>query len=300
MDIAFLGLGLMGNPMAANLLKAGHRLTVWNRTPGKAAGLLALGAREAASAAEAVQDAAVVFTMLTDGKSVEDLLVTQGVAAAMPAGSLLIDCSSIGPAEARHHAAILAERGIGQLDAPVSGGPSGAEKAALAIMVGGRREDWSRGEAVLQALGRPTYIGPVGCGQVAKLANQVIVALAIGAVSEALFLAHEGGADPAAVRQAMLGGFADSLILQIHGQRMLDRKFLPGGPAAMHLKDMNNVLAEAKAVGVALPLSETVQKLFADLVHSRGPRVDHSGLLLEVERRNPGHRMGGAGDTLPA
>lgn len=297
--IAFLGLGLMGQPMAANLLQAGHALTVWNRSPGKTAALLAAGAREAATPAAAVAGAEVVFTMLSDGKAVGDLLFAQGVAAAIAKGALVIDCSSIAPAEARAHAARLAEAGIGQLDAPVSGGPSGAEAATLAIMVGGTAADWERGRPLLEALGRPTLIGPPGCGQVGKLANQIIVGLAIGAVAEALLLANESGADPAAVRKAMTGGFADSLILQIHGQRMLDRTWLPGGACAMHLKDMDNALSEAGSLGLTLPLAERTRELFAKVVETRGPGVDHSGLLLEIERLNPGHRMGEGADTLP-
>jgi 2-hydroxy-3-oxopropionate reductase len=199
---------------------------------------------------------------------------------------------------------MLAGRGIGHLDAPVSGGPSGAEEATLAIMVGGTEADFVKGRPLLEALGRPTHVGPPGAGQLAKLANQTIVGLAIGAVAEALLLAGEGGADPAKVRQAMTGGFADSLILQIHGERMLDRTFLPGGPAAMHLKDMRTVMAEAEALGLELPLAGAVTDLFERLVDTYGPRVDHSGLLLEVERRNPGHRLSGTGpeareDKLP-
>lgn len=297
--IAFLGLGLMGRPMAANLMKAGHELTVWNRSAGKADELVAAGAAEAATPAEAVAGAEAVFTMLSDGPAVAALLFEQGVAAAIPRGALVIDTSSIAPAEARTHAARLAEAGIGHLDAPVSGGPSGAEAGKLAIMVGGEPADWERGRPLLEALGRPTLIGGPGAGQVGKLGNQIIVALAIGAVAEALLLAGEGGADAAALRQAMTGGLADSLVLQIHGQRMLDRTWLPGGPCAMHLKDMDNVLAEAKGLGLTLPLAERARELFVRLMEHRGPRVDHSGLMLELERLNPGHRLGTAEDRLP-
>jgi 2-hydroxy-3-oxopropionate reductase len=298
-EIAFLGLGLMGRPMALNLIKGGHRLRVWNRSADKAATLVAAGAVSKNTAADAAEGADVVFTMLSDGRAVHQVLFDDGVAETLNPGALLIDTSSIGPAEAREHAKRLADRGIGALDAPVSGGPTGAEAASLAIMVGGSEAHWQKGEPLLKLLGRPVRIGPVGTGQLAKLANQVIVALAIGAVSEALFLSHEGGADPAAVRRALTGGFADSLILKIHGERMLQRKFVPGGAAAMHLKDMDNVLAEAKALGIRLPLAETVRKLFADLVQHRGRRVDHSGLLLELERLNPGHRLGKDPDQLP-
>lgn len=297
--IAFLGTGLMGRPMAANLLKAGHAVTAWNRSAEKAQALVANGATVAASPAEAVKDAEVVFTMLTDGASVGDLLFKQGVAGALAKGALVIDCSSIQPAEAKRHAEGLAKVGASQLDAPVSGGPSGAEAATLAIMVGGSEADYARGEPLLKALGRPTKVGGVGAGQLVKLANQLIVGLALGAVAEALLLVDEGGGDAAAARKAMTGGFADSLVMQIHGQRMLDRKFLPGGPAQMHLKDMNNVLAEAKASGLELPLSSLMQQIFAGLASNFGPRVDHSGVLLELERRNPGHTLGEGKAILP-
>jgi 2-hydroxy-3-oxopropionate reductase len=297
--IAFLGIGIMGAPMAANLLKAGYAVTVWNRTVAKTKPLAEGGATVAETSAAAAKAADVVFTMLADGAAVGDLLFRDGVAEAMPRGGLVIDTSSIEPARARDHAQRLAAAGIGHLDSPVSGGPSGAEKASLAIMVGGTEADYARGSAVLACLGRPTHVGPPGAGQVAKLANQVIVALAIGAVAEGLLLAERGGADPAAVRQALLGGFADSLILQIHGQRMLDRRFLPGGPARMHLKDLNNVAVVAKESGLTLPLADEVRKLFQAVVDHGGAGYDHSAILLEIERLNPPARLGTQPDTLP-
>jgi 2-hydroxy-3-oxopropionate reductase len=297
--IAFLGIGIMGAPMAANLLKAGYAVTVWNRTVAKAKPLAEHGATVAETPALAASAADVVFTMLADSAAVGDILFRDGVAEALPRGGLVIDTSSIEPARARDHAKRLAAAGIGHLDAPVSGGPSGAEKASLAIMVGGTDADYARGSEVLACLGRPTHVGPPGAGQVAKLANQVIVALAIGAVAEGLLLAARGGADPAAVRQALLGGFADSLILQIHGQRMLDRRFLPGGPARMHLKDLNNIATAAKDAGLTLPLSDGVRQLFQSLVDHGGADYDHSAILLEIERLNPPARLGSQPDTLP-
>ena len=297
--IAFLGIGIMGAPMAANLLKAGYAVTVWNRTVAKTKPLAEGGATVAETSAAAAKAADVVFTMLADGAAVGEMLFRGGVAEALPRGGLVIDTSSIEPARARDHAQRLAAVGIGHLDSPVSGGPSGAEKASLAIMVGGTEADYARGSAVLACLGRPTHVGPPGAGQVAKLANQVIVALAIGAVAEGLLLAERGGADPAAVRQALLGGFADSLILQIHGQRMLDRRFLPGGPARMHLKDLNNVAVVAKESGLTLPLADEVRKLFQAVVDHGGAGYDHSAILLEIERLNPPARLGTQPDTLP-
>ncbi len=304
--IAFLGLGLMGRPMAAKLIAAGHRLAVWNRSPDKAQPLLAAGARAAATPAEAAAGAEVVFTMLSDGAAVGEVLFgpsgsngVEGAAGALAEGSLVIDCSSIEPSRARDHAARLRDLGVGALDAPVSGGPSGAEAATLAIMVGGSEADYARGEAILQALGRPVRVGPAGAGQLAKLANQIIVGLEIAAVAEALLLASQGGADPAKVREAMTGGFADSLVLQIHGQRMLAREFLPGGAARIHLKDFTNIVAEAEACGLELPFSRVALELFQSLVARGGGGWDHSALLLELERRNPPARLGDAPDLLP-
>lgn len=297
--IAFLGTGLMGAPMAANLIAAGHELAVWNRTADKARSLVDQGARLGDTPADAVRGAEVVFTMLTDGAAVTDLLEAKGVADALEPGALVIDCSSIPPETAKQHAALLADRGIGYLDAPVSGGPSGAESASLAIMVGGSDGDYAKGEPVLQQLGRPTHVGPAGAGQLAKLANQTIVALAIGAVAEGLLLAHQGGADAAKVREAMTGGFADSKILQIHGEKMLDRRFLPGGAASIHLKDLQTILQTAEAHDLELPLSRRVHDLFADLVERGGGSWDHSALLTELEHLNPPARLGDKDDTLP-
>ena len=298
--VAFLGTGLMGAPMAANLLKAGFALTVWNRTPAKAQPLVDRGALPAGSAADAVAQADAVVAMLSDGAAVDELLEGQGVAAALPGGALFVDCSSIPPATARRHAERLAAAGVGYLDAPVSGGPSGAESASLAIMAGGSEAAFARGEPLLKAMGAPTRVGPAGAGQTAKLANQVIVGLAIGAVAEGLLLAEQGGADPAKVKQALTGGFADSKILQIHGQRMLDRTFIPGAAARVHLKDMATILDAAAEAGLTLPLSQTVHDLFRDLAERGGAGYDHSALLLELERRNAPARLGDKPDRLPA
>lgn len=297
--VAFLGTGLMGGPMAANLAKAGYEVAVWNRTASKTATAVAAGARTAETPAEAARDAYILFTMLTDGAAVTDLLFGQGVAQALPEGALVVDTSSIPPETARDHAARLRERGIGHLDAPVSGGPSGAENGTLAIMAGGSDADFDRGRPLLEVLGRPVLVGPPGAGQTAKLANQVIVALAIGAVAEGLLLASKGGADPAKVREAMTGGFADSKILQIHGQRMLDRTFVPGGAASVHLKDLRTILDTAREQDLRLPLAETIAKLFEDLVARGGAGYDHSAVLLELERLNPSARLGAGKDTLP-
>lgn len=297
--LAVLGTGLMGAPMAANLLTAGHGVTVWNRTSAKTASLVEKGAVAALSPSEAVAGADVVVTMLENGEVVTAVLFDSGAADALDPGTLVIDMSSIPPATARDHAVRLEAIGAAHLDAPVSGGTVGAEAATLAIMAGGRREDFDRAAGVFAALGRATHVGPHGAGQVAKLANQIIVGVTIGAVAEALLLAAAAGADPAAVRQALRGGFADSRILEIHGQRMIDRSFLPGGRAAIHLKDMETILAAAADASVSLPFSKTARELFVSLVAAGGGDYDHSALLLELERRNAPARVGDAPDTLP-
>ncbi len=297
--IAVLGTGLMGAPMAANLLGAGHRVTVWNRTRAKTEPLIAQGAAGAASPAETVAGADAVITMLESGPVVTAVLFDAGAAGALGAGTLVIDMSSIPPATAREHAARLEANGAAHLDAPVSGGTVGAEAGTLAIMVGGARGDFERARDVFAPLGRATRVGAHGAGQTAKLANQIIVGVTIGAVAEALLLAAAGGADPAAVREAMKGGFADSPILELHGQRMIDRTFLPGGRCRIHLKDMQTIVDSARGLSLGLPFSETARELFDSIVAAGGGAYDHSALLLELERRNTPARVGDAADTLP-
>jgi 2-hydroxy-3-oxopropionate reductase len=298
--IAFLGIGLMGAPMAANLLKAGFALTAWNRTRAKAEALAAQGATVAASPAATVKDADIVITMLTNGPAVEAVLFgPENAAAAIRKGTLAIDMSSIPPATARAHAERLAARGSAYLDAPVSGGTVGARDGKLVIMVGGSAENFARAQPVFAALGKPTLVGGPGAGQLAKLCNQAIVGITIGAVAEALLLAAAGGADPAAVRQALMGGFADSRILQEHGQRMLNRRFLPGFAVGNQVKDLDTVLDAAREARLSLPLAERVTESFKRLAAAGGAGYDHSGLLLELEKRNAPARVGSGPDTLP-
>ena len=293
--LAFLGIGLMGKPMAANLLKAGYEVTIWNRTTSKAEALLPLGARIAASPAEAA-GVDIIITMLEAGPQVEsvlDLALDQ-----IAAGSLVIDMSSTRQAEAQSLHAKLNKRGIHFMDAPVSGGVLGAEAATLAIMAGGSAEDFRRAEPVFAAMGRSTLVGPAGCGQLAKLCNQLIVGATIDIVAEALLLAQAGGADPTAVRQAIRGGFAESRILEVHGQRMLDRNFIPGGQIKTQTKDLENILIAATNAGISLPVTEIVALHFRSLVTSL-PFADHSAALLALERSNPGKRVGSGADKLP-
>ncbi len=297
--IAVLGTGLMGAPMAARLIAAGHAVAVWNRTRAKTAPLAARGARVADTPAEAVAGAEAVIAMLENGPVVERVLFELGAAEALAPDTLVIDMSSIPPATARDHAARIEALGARHLDAPVSGGTVGAEAGTLTIMAGGAKEDFARAAPVFAPLGRATHVGPHGAGQLAKLANQIIVGVTIGAVAEALLLAAAGGADPAAVREALRGGFADSRILELHGQRMIERTFLPGGRSAIQLKDLETIVAAAKDAGLALPFSETARALFESLVAGGGGDYDHSALLLELERRNPPARVGDKPDTLP-
>lgn len=287
--IAFLGTGLMGRPMAANLIRAGHRLRVWNRTRAKTEPLVEMGAHTADSPADAARGCEVVITMLSDGPAVADVLFEQGTADAIADGTVVIDMSSIPPPTARDHAQRLARRGIVHVDAPVSGGTGGARDATLAIMAGAEPEAFERVRDLLSVLGRPTHVGPPGSGQLAKCCNQAIVAVTIGAVAEALLLAAAGGADPAAVREALSGGFADSRVLREHGQRMLKRDFEPGGPVRLQSKDLKTALA---AADVDLPLTKAVDELFDALGEHGGLELDHSALLLELERMNAPLRLG--------
>jgi 3-hydroxyisobutyrate dehydrogenase-like beta-hydroxyacid dehydrogenase len=285
-NVAFLGIGLMGSRQAKRLLDAGHSLTVWNRSREKAEALSAFGARVVDTAAEAVGDADVVILMLENGRIVTDVLFSQRVAGALRPGAVLIDMSSIKPAEAQEHAKHLAERGVHHIDAPVSGGTLGAEQGTLAIMTGGESEIFDRVEPILKIMGRPVHVGPNGAGQLAKLANQIIVGVTIGAVAEALLLAQQGGADPAKVREALRGGFAESRILDLHGQRMVERDFVTKGRSVTHLKDLDNALDAAERIDLdALPYTALTADLFRGLIANAGD-LDHSGLLVELERRN--------------
>lgn len=285
--IALIGTGLMGLPMSRNVLKAGHELSVWNRTRARAEPLLADGAKVVDSAAEAVQDAEFIITMLSDGFASGALVDDPQVQAALAKGAIWIDMSSTKPEHARAQAETLQRLDIGHLDAPVSGGTKGAEDATLAIMVGGEPKTFDAAKAVLEAMGRPVHVGPSGTGQLSKLANQTIVAVTISAVAEAMLLVEQGGADPAAVRAALKGGFADSTILQQHGKRMTDRNFEPGGLTKFQIKDLNNTLDEAAHLGLKLPATQSVRDRFQHFSDAlAGGEKDHSGLYLELRDLN--------------
>lgn len=284
--IALLGVGLMGVCAGRRLLEAGHPVYAWNRTPAKAQLLAAQGAMFCSTAAEATAQAEFTISFLENGPVVGDVLFAQGAAQGMARGSMFIDMASIQPREARDHAARLSEMGIAHLDAPVSGGTVGAQAGTLAIMVGGRPADFERARQVLDVLGRATLVGPHGAGQLTKLANQMIVGITIGAVAEALLFASKGGADMAKVREAIGGGFAESRILQLHGERMVHRDFAPRGSMKTQLKDMRNVLATAREIGFDAPVTTLFEALYAQGIEHGLGELDHSGLFVELASRN--------------
>lgn len=288
--IAFLGTGLMGAPMASRLLDAGFDVTVWNRNSAKSAPLAEKGAALAQSATEVVETADVIITMLTDGPAVRDVLFDQGTAAVLKKGSVVIDMSSISPDFAREHAKRLAAIGVDHIDAPVSGGVVGAQEGTLAIMAGGDEAIIAGLADVFKPMGRLTRVGSSGAGQLAKLANQQIVAVTIGAIAEAMVLVEKGGGSRAAFRNAIRGGFCESRILELHGKRMIERNFEPGGTSRIQLKDLNSILQTASDLSLSLPLTETIREAFASFVEEGGGEKDHSALLLHLEKLNESHK----------
>jgi len=286
MKVAFLGTGLMGAPMVRNLANAGHELHIWNRSYEKAAQLSEF-AQVYKSSVDAVSNVEIVITMLSDGPVTTSVLQSQGVIEAAPEKTLFIDMGSVEPDCDQRLARLAKTQGKRFLDAPVSGGVKGAEAATLTIFVGGEAADMKDALPVFEALGRPNLIGPIGAGQTAKLANQLIVAITIGAVAEAFKLAESAGCDSAILRQALRGGFADSRILDLHGERMVNRNFVPGGRAKSQLKDVHNALSLAAASGLELPLAKSVECSFRSLVEEYdGGDLDHSAYYLWLEKKN--------------
>jgi 2-hydroxy-3-oxopropionate reductase len=284
MNIGFIGLGIMGRPMALHLKAAGHTLLVPERAS------LPQDIRDAATVladAEAVAKASeVIILMVPDTPDVERVLFgAGGVAGGLSAGKLVIDMSSISPTATKDFAARVAALGAGYLDAPVSGGEVGAKNAALTIMVGGAPADFERALPLFQAMGKNiTHVGEApGAGQVCKVANQIIVALNIQAVAEALTFARKAGADPAKVRQALMGGFANSRILEVHAERMINRTFAPGFRIRLHQKDLNLALGSAKDMGMALPNTAIAQQMFSVVTAAGGADLDHSALVQAIE-----------------
>jgi 3-hydroxyisobutyrate dehydrogenase-like beta-hydroxyacid dehydrogenase len=289
MRVAVLGIGFMGFPTARRLQEAGHSVRAWNRTPAKAARLQPFGVTVCATAPEAVQDAEVVVCFLENGEVSAHVLFALGAASTMRPGSLVIDMASTKPREARDHAAQLAAIGVQHIDCPVSGGTLGAESGSLVIMVGGQASDFARAQPVLSVLGTSTHVGPHGTGQLAKLANQMIVGITIGAVAEALLLCERGGANVAKVREAISGGFADSRILQLHGERMVQRDFAARARLAIQLKDMRNALDTAAETSMDIPITTLFEKLYAEALEHGLGELDHSGLFVELAARNGMH-----------
>ena len=285
MNIGFIGLGIMGAPMAGHLAAAGHRvLTVTRRTAPPAA-LVEAGLVVCGSPREVAEQADVVILMLPDTPDVEKVLFgPDGVVLGLSAGKTVIDMSSIDPIATRDFARRIAEAGCDYVDAPVSGGEIGAKNAALTIMCGAKEAVFARVLPLFQLMGKNiTHVGGIGDGQVAKVANQIIVALNIEAVAEALVFAAKAGADPAKVREALLGGFASSRILEVHAERMIKRTFQPGFRIGLHQKDLNLALSSARALGLSLPNTATAQQMFSTCVAHGGADLDHSALVQAVE-----------------
>ena len=288
--IALLGTGIMGGHMARRLAQAGFSVAVWNRTLAKAEKLREFGIRLTASPSAACADADVAIVMLSNGPVVEEVLFSEDASGRKPAetlapGAVLVVMSSIPVEYCQAQAERLASRGVGYVDAPVSGGEPGARDGTLAILAGGEPDIIASLADVFAVLGRATRLGPAGTGQLTKLANQIIVGGTMIAVAEALHFATCGGADPAAVRSALMGGFAESRILAIHGERMVERNFVPGGPAEYQLKDIRTAQALAGKLGLHLTLLDSMIGIFCDMIANQGTGLDVAGVMLEVERR---------------
>ena len=283
-NIGFIGLGIMGKPMALNLIKAGHQLFLHSRS-GVPQELTAAGGTACQSAREVAQRSEIVITMVPDTPDVEKVLFgAAGVAEGLSKGKIVVDMSSISPMETKQYAKRINALGCEYLDAPVSGGEVGAKNAALTIMVGGPDSAFAKVKPLFELMGKNiTLVGGNGDGQTCKVANQIIVALNIEAVGEALLFASKAGADPAKVRQALMGGFAASRILEVHGERMIKRTFDPGFRIELHQKDLSLALSGARAMGMSLPNTATAQELFNACVAHGGAKWDHSALVRALE-----------------
>lgn len=291
-EILFVGTGIMGAPMAVNLHAAGFHVTAWNRSVEKTAALSAQGIAIVENLQDLRTRKRIVIIMLSTGAVVDEILLGTeggfGIKDRLAPDSIVVVMSSIPVETAQSQAAILKELDIQYLDAPVSGGEAGARNASLSIMIGGDHETARTIEPVLACMGRMTYVGPVGAGQLAKLANQTIVGITICAVAEALILAELGGADPVAVRNALIGGFADSTILQQHGERMLSGNFKPGAYATTQLKDLKTAIEYGEKSGGEFPMLSRCRELYQDMCDSSRKDLDHSAMFLEI--RDKAHR----------
>ena len=283
MNIGFIGTGLMGAPMIKNLLKSKHQISIFNRTISKARKLKKYGAYLSYNIDELVKDKEIIITMLTDDKAVNDIIRSKTFLNNVCKQTTVIDMSSTKPSTALDNYKTLKKRGVYFLDAPVSGGTKGAESASLAIMVGGEKKIYKKNLKVLKMLGTPNYVGKPSSGQAAKLANQIIVGITIGAVSEAIILSKKLGLKPINVLKALKGGWADSKILQTHGLRMIKEDFKARGKVASQLKDMENILNTAKMNKINLPLSMIIRNLYKKLSKKGYDNLDHSYLYKEIK-----------------
>ena len=283
--IGFIGLGIMGRPMALNLLKGGHSLFLHSRS-GVPQDLTGAGGRACGSGRQVAGQSEIIITMVPDTPDVEAVLFgTDGVAQGLSAGKTVVDMSSISPIATKTFAKRIGELGCDYLDAPVSGGEVGAKNATLSIMVGGSEAVFERVRPIFELMGKNiTLVGGSGDGQTCKVANQIVVALTIEAIGEALLFASKAGADPARVRQALMGGFAASRILEVHGERMINRTFDPGFRIELHQKDLNLALAGARALGVSLPNTAMAQELFNACLAQGGAKWDHSAMVRALEK----------------
>jgi 2-hydroxy-3-oxopropionate reductase len=291
MKVGFIGLGIMGRPMALNLLKGGHEVTVWARRAESMRPLLDAGASGAASPAEVARGVDVAISMVADAPDVEQVMldVGSGVVAAHKPGLVAVDMSTILPASARDIALRLREKGVDFLDAPVSGGEVGAIAGTLSIMVGGSEAAFAKAKPAFECMGKNiVHVGDSGAGQVAKAANQIVTGAGVLTVAEALNFAARNGVDPAKVREALLGGFAYSKILENHGQRMLDRNFKPGFKSWMHQKDMNIVMQSAHELGMCLPVSAATAQMYNAMVGAGLGEEDSIAVLKLLERLSGG------------
>lgn len=285
-NLGFIGLGIMGKPMAGHLVKAGHRVYVYDINSAPVQELVVKGAIGCRDSKEVAEKSEIIIIMVPDTPDVEQVLFgPAGVTEGLNKGLIVVDMSSISPIATKEFARKLADLGVEMLDAPVSGGQVGAENATLSIMVGGKVEIFERVKPIFELLGKNiVHIGGHGDGQTCKVANQIVVALTIEAVSEALVFAAKAGADPKKVRQALLGGFAQSRILDLHGERMINRSFKPGFRIQLHRKDLNLALQAARQLGVSLPSTAIAQELFNAVVAQEGDQLDHSAMVLALER----------------
>jgi 2-hydroxy-3-oxopropionate reductase len=284
MNVGFIGLGIMGKPMVANLIKGGHALFLSSRS-GVPPDLVSSGAKACTSGREVAQKADVIITMVPDTPDVEKVLFGKdGVAEGLSRGKIVVDMSSISPIETRVFAERIRKTGADYVDAPVSGGEVGAKNAALTIMVGASEQAFAKVKPLFELMGKNiTLVGETGAGQICKVCNQIIVALNIEAVGEALLLASKAGVDPGKVRQALMGGFAASRVLEVHGERMVKRTFDPGFRIELHQKDLNLALSSARALNMSLPNTATAQELFSACQAQGGGKWDHSAMVKALE-----------------